>query len=89
MRVIDPSVKKQAIMLVEEHGVKVPQVCKEIGIGRSTLEKWLRQHRSNKTDQISISEQAELKRLREENRLLKIEKELLKKATVYFAKNSE
>ena len=81
--------KDEAIKLVEEHGVQVSQAASELGIGRSTLEKWLRSYRESDSNGLTISEKAELKRLREENRKLKLEKELLKKATVYFAKNSQ
>ena len=80
--------KDEAIKLVEVTGVKVGQAAAELGIGRSTLEKWLHAYRNSETNGLSISEKAELRKLREENRLLKMEKDLLKKATVYFAKNS-
>jgi transposase len=90
MIMIDPSIKEQAIMLVEEHGIKVPQVSRELGVGRSTLEKWLKEHRASTSSRdLSLDDRAELKRLREQNRQLTVEKELLKKATVYFAKHSE
>ena len=82
-------IKEQAIKLVEEHGVKHAQVVKELGIGKSTLDKWLKEYRTCESNGLTVSEKAELKRLRQENRILKMEKELLKKATVYFAKHSE
>ena len=88
-RKISESVKVEAIKLVEEHGVKAVQVCKEMGIGRSTLDKWLKVYRTSASNGLTVDEKAELKRLRAENRTLKLEKELLKKATVYFAKHSE
>lgn len=86
---ISDEIKQQAIKLVEEHGVRVPQVATELGIGRSTLDKYLREYRTTSSNNLTVNEKAELKRLREENRILKMEKELLKKATVYFAKHSE
>lgn len=88
-KVISAEIKAQAIKLVEEHGVKASQVVKELGIGRSTLEKWLKEHRNSASNGLSVDEKSELKSLRAENRILKLEKELLKKATVYFAKQSE
>jgi len=81
--------KEEAIKLVEINGVKVGQAAEELGIGRSTLEKWLRIYRNSESHGLTVSEKAELRYLREENRLLKIEKDLLKKATVYFAKHSK
>jgi transposase len=85
---ISAEVKAEAVRLVEEHGVKIGQVCKELDIGRSTLDKWLKEYRSTASNGLSVDEKAELRRLRAENRELKLEKELLKKATVYFAKHS-
>jgi transposase len=87
-RKISNEIKQEAIRLVEEHGVKHAQVVRELGIGRSTLEKWLKEYRTSVSNGLTVNEKAELKRLRVENRELKIEKELLKKATVYFAKHS-
>ena len=86
---VSESIKQEAIKLVEEHGVKICHVSKELGIGRSTLDRWLKQYRTTTSNGLTVDEKAELKRLRAENRKLKLEKELLKKATVYFAKHSE
>ncbi len=86
---ISEEVKQEALKLVEENGVKIGQVAKEFGIGRSTLDKWLKEYRVCASNGLSVDEKAELRRLRAENRTLRLEKELLKKATVYFAKHSE
>ena len=83
------SFKDEAVQLVELHGVSMKQAASELGIGLSTLEKWVRAYRICESDGLTVSEKEELKRLREENRKLKLEKDLLKKATVYFAKQSE
>ena len=79
---ISEEVKEQAIKLVEEHGISISQVAKELSIGRSTLDKWLKIHRTTVSNGLTIDERAELKRLRKENRELRQDKELLKKATV-------
>ena len=86
---IKESVKQAGIKLVEEHGVKICQASKELGISRGTLDRWLREYRTMESNGLTIDEKAELKSLRAEVRTLRIEKELLKKATVYFAKHSE
>lgn len=88
-RKFSKEIKEQAISLVEEHGVKSTQVVKELGIGKTTLEKWLRDYRTTESNGLTVNEKSELKQLREEVRILKVEKDLLKKATVYFAKYSE
>ena len=87
-RKISNEIKEEAIKLVEEHGVKGTQVAKELGIGQSTLDKWLKEYRTSVSNGLTVDEKSELKRLRKENRELKLEKKKLKKATVYFAKQS-
>lgn len=83
--------KREAIKLVIEDGLSLAQSASDLGIGKSTLDKWVRESRSRRADPnaLSESELEELKRLRKENRILKIERDLLKKTTVYFAKNTE
>lgn len=85
---ISKAVKEEAIKLVEENGVKASKVSKEFGISAATLHRWLKEYRTVSSNNLSVDEKAELKRLRSENRTLKLEKDLLKKATVYFAKHS-
>ena len=88
-RSIDQSIKLEAIKLVEEHGVKASQVSKELGISAVTLHRWLKEYRTSSSDNLNVAEKAELKALRAKVRKLELEKDLLKKATVYFAKHSE
>ena len=62
------------------------QVADDLGVGVSTLNKWITAHRD--TDVVSkedLSLAKENERLRRENRLLKEEREILKKATQFFA----
>ena len=62
------------------------QVADDLGVGMSTLNKWITAHRD--TDMVStgdLSLAQENDRLRRENRILKEEREILKKATVFFA----
>jgi transposase len=83
--------KKGAISLVEDSGLSVAKAAKDLGVGVSTLDKWLRSHRERAKDPNALSETelAELKRLRKENQTLRIERDLLKKMATYFAKDSE
>ena len=75
---ISQEIKDEAIRLVDQHGVKPAQVAKELGIGKSTLDKILKEYRTSENNGLTVDEKAELKKLREENRILKLEKELLK-----------
>jgi len=83
--------KQGAIALVLDSGLSVAKAAKDLGIGVSTLDKWLRAHheRSQDPNTLSETERAELKRLRKEVQMLKMERELLKKTAVYFAKDSQ
>lgn len=82
--------KEEAVALVVKQGLAVKQAAADLGIGESTLAKWLRRYNDRQKDPniLSESELAELKRLRKENRLLKMERDLLKKTAVYFAKEN-
>ena len=66
-----------------------PQVADDLGIGRSTLGKWLAKHRE--ADLLSGPHEdtaKELARLRKENEILRAERDLLKKAAAFFAKET-
>lgn len=79
--------KKEAVRLVLEQGIPRSQACIDLGIGRSTLEKWLSAYRAaEQPETITEDERSELKRLRKENIILKMERDILKKATAYFAR---
>lgn len=88
-RHIDKAIKDQSIKMVEEAVLKIAKVAKEVGISPATLHRWLKEYRTTESNGLTVSEKAELKKLRQENKILKLEKDLLKKATVYFAKHSE
>lgn len=78
--------KLEAVKLVEEQGLKSSEVSKDLEIGKSTLDKWIKLYRSTKPKSLnSINEQEELRQLKAENHKLKLERDLLKRATVFFA----
>jgi transposase len=82
--------KQQAVKLVLEQGLSISQAAQDLGLGKSTLDKWLRVFRERLADPAALTEQErdELKRLRKENQQLRLERDLLKKATAFFAKGS-
>lgn len=86
-----PEFKQEAVNLVVKQGLSVKQAAADLGIGMSTLDNWLRRHREHEQDPnvVGETELAELKRLRKENHLLRLERDLLKKTTIYFAKDRE
>ena len=85
-RVFSEEYKKDAVKMVLENGISITKVSKDLGIGRSTLEKWIRDYKSSTESQVvSINEREELRKLKAENHKLRLERELLKKAAVFFA----
>lgn len=80
--------KAEAVKLVTEQGLSVGQASKDLGIGESTLSKWVQNYRENNQGDsvLTISEREELKQLRKENHILKMERDVLKKATAIFSK---
>jgi transposase len=81
--------KASAVELALSSGLPISQVARDLEMSEKTLHNWLRQYREkNGTLKEDDSVEAELKRLRKENALLKKERDILKKATAYFAKET-
>ena len=84
--------KLAAVKKVIEQGMTYREVARELGIRDTMLHNWRKvfeKDGSLKTDVTNTpSVEAELKRLREENRQLKMERDILKKATAFFAKEN-
>lgn len=79
--------KREAVALVTERGYKVSEAARSLGINGNQLGRWKRLYVDEATGaRLSTDEREELKRLREEVRMLRMEKEILKKASQYFAK---
>lgn len=79
--------KLEAVKLVLEHGVGGERAAKDLGIGYSTLQKWLSAYRAKRKQEspAAIKESEEVRQLRAENQKLKLERDLLKRAAVFFA----
>jgi len=79
--------KREAVALVTEQGYKISEAARSLDIGENVLRRWKRvMEEENSGERLSVDEREELKRLRKENRMLRMEKEILKKASAYFAK---
>lgn len=85
--------KQEAVRQVEAEGKPQAQVARELGISEQTLANWRKANKAGKlaggTGKPVTPEQMELSRLRAENARLKMELEILEKATAYFAKKSQ
>ena len=75
--------KEEAVALVREQGYSVPEAAKSLGLASNMLYRWKEQMESQlEGKSISVDEREELNRLRKENKNLRMEKEILKKASV-------
>ena len=81
--------KAEAVKLVTDEGYSISQAARNLDINANMLARWKQQLTGESAkSQLPVDEQEELKQLREEVRQLKLEKEILKKATAFFAKES-
>ena len=89
-RSFSPEYKGEAVRLVLEQGLSVREAAQDLGLGKSTLERWIQAERDPDKDSNALTEPDvdELKRLRKENRVLRMERDILKKATALFAKTT-
>jgi len=79
--------KREAVALVTEQGYKLAEAARSVGVNANLLGKWRDRFAEEAAGtRLTGDEREELKQLRKENRLLKMEKEILKKASQYFAK---
>ena len=86
--------KQEAVRLVEESGRSKAQIARELGIHESLLKRWKSQMEDRPpadvfpgNGNVSAAE-AEIRRLKREVEVLRQERDFLKKATAYFAKES-
>lgn len=77
--------KHEAVKQVTEEGRPKAEVARNLGVANQTLANWIRQLAPPAPPDSSSSDPAEIRRLREENRQLRMEREILKKATAFFA----
>ena len=83
--------KKDAAAMVIDEDRTIADVAKSLGLVEQTLGNWVRQERIDRGDMpgTTTDEHAELVRLRRENAQLKMERDLLKRATAFWVKESE
>jgi transposase len=77
--------------LVLDEGKTIGAVARELDLTPSSLANWVRQAQADRTHGktgLTTAEREELARLRKENRILAEERDILKKATAFFAKQS-
>jgi transposase-like protein len=80
--------KRDAVAMVLDEGHKVVEVAGRLGVGEGTLGNWVRQARIDRGERagLTTSERSELAELRRENARLRMERDLLKRATAFWVK---
>jgi transposase len=83
--------KREAVELYRRSGKSIKQVAEELGIAGESLRAWNKQHDvdTGRAEGLSSDERGELARLRRENRRLEQERDLLKRAAAFFARENE
>ena len=78
--------KKETVSLVTEHGYSIMQAAQVVDTSEKNLQCWIKQKAEERNgDRLDTDERAELHRLRREVKTLRMEKEILKKASAFFA----
>lgn len=92
-RKFSPEFKAEAVRLVQVGDRTVGQVAKDLDLTETALREWVRRGEvdagKSDTGALTTSEREELQRLRRENKRLQMEREILKKAAAFFAKENE
>lgn len=85
------SYKAEAVELVVDSGRPIAEIARDLGINEGTLGNWVNMAKKRgevRERPLEIDERARLRELEEENRRLKMEREVLKKAAAWFARES-
>ena len=85
--------KLEAVRLVKERGVSVAQAARDLDVHENVLRKWMRELAADAQQAfpgkgVMKPEQAEIERLKKEVAKLRMERDILKKAAAYYARES-
>ena len=82
--------KVEVVDLVRTSGRSIPEVARDLDLTESAVRAWVRQAEidDGQREGLTTSEREELARLRKENRVLREERDILKRATAFFARET-
>lgn len=87
-RTFTPEYRQEAVKMVTETDRSIAAVARDLGINEGTLGNWVNKYRHEHpaSEELNVSDRARLKELENENRELRMERDFLKKAAAFFAK---
>jgi transposase len=91
-RFFPPEDKAEVVELIRSTGKTVGQVAKELGLTETAVREWVKRadlDAGRRTDGLTTAEREELRRLRREVRDLREEREILRKAAIFFARETD
>jgi transposase len=82
--------KVSAVKLVQQQGYTINEAAKSLGVDGASVRGWVKRYSTEIGGAVNgeSAMRAELRRLREENKRLLMEREILKKATAFFARQA-
>lgn len=89
-RSFTPEFKAEVVELCRTSGKSIAQVCRDLDLTETAVRRWVAQADidAGRREGLTSAEREELRMLRRENRVLREERDLLKRATVFFAKET-
>jgi transposase len=83
--------RREAVALIRSGQRSLSEASRSLGVSQQTLRSWLKREAvdAGQADGVTSEEREELRRLRRENRVLREEREILKKAAAFFVKENE
>ena len=90
-RQFESDFKSQVVKLIVEQGLSVPQVCQDMNLGESVVRRWVQKYKTELNGEPLIgnpltAEHQRIRQLEAENRQLRLDNDILKRASAFFAR---